>query len=83
MAVLFANTWHAGMAEQAGADGSEALFGYFDRATNFCAADGQAAVGPILDAVPGELARCGEVNIFACNKFEGLRDALQRELKIE
>ena len=81
--VLFANTWHAGMAEQAGAGGSEAPFGYFDRATNFCAADGQAAVGPILDAVPGELARCGEVNIFACNKFEGLRDALQRELKIE
>ena len=33
VAVLFANTWHAGVAEQAGAHGSEVLFGYFDRAT--------------------------------------------------
>ena len=82
VAVLFVSTWHAGMAEQAGAQGSEALFGYFDGATNFSNANAQGAVGPLLDAVPGELARCGEVNIFACNKFSGLRDALQRELKI-
>ena len=39
VAVLFANTWHAGVAEQAGAHGSEVLFGYFDRATNFSAAE--------------------------------------------
>ena len=46
VAVLFANTWHAGVAEQAGADGSEVLFGYFDRATNFSAADAKFEVGP-------------------------------------
>ena len=27
VAVLFANTWHAGMAEQAGADGADAVIG--------------------------------------------------------
>jgi hypothetical protein len=31
VAVLFANTWHAGMAEQAEVEGSEALFGYCDQ----------------------------------------------------
>ena len=80
VAVLFANTWHAGVAEQAGAHGSEVLFGYFDRATNFSAAEAKSEVGPLLgDAPPDEY----EVNIFACNKFSGLRRALRRELKIE
>ena len=80
VAVLFANTWHAGVAEQAGADGSEVLFGYFDRATNFSAADAKFEVGPLLgDALPDEY----EVNITACNKFSGLRTALRRELKIK
>jgi hypothetical protein len=80
VAVLFANTWHAGVAEQAGAHGSEVLFGYFDRATNFSNAAAKFEVGPLLgDAPPDEY----EVNIFACNKFSGLRRALRRELKIE
>jgi hypothetical protein len=80
VAVLFANTWHAGVAEQAGAHGSEVLFGYFDRATNFSAAEAKFEVGPLLgDAPPDEY----EVNIIACNKFSGLRRALRRELKIE
>jgi hypothetical protein len=80
VAVLFANTWHAGVAEQAGAHGSEVLFGYFDRATNFSAAEAKSEVGPLLgDAPPDEY----EVNIIACNKFSGLRRALRRELKIE
>ena len=80
VAVLFANTWHAGVAEQAGAHGSEVLFGYFDRATNFSAAEAKSEVGPLLgDAPPDEY----EVNIFACNKFSGLRRALRRELKIK
>ena len=65
VAVLFANTWHAGVAEQAGADGSEVLFGYFDRATNFSNAAAKFDVGPLLgDALPDEY----EVNITACNK---------------
>ena len=79
VAVLFANTWHAGMAEQAEAEGSEALFGYCDRATNFSAADAKSAVGPLLDAVPEGY----EANITACNKFSGFRTALRRELKIK
>ena len=80
VAVLFANTWHAGVAEQAGADGSEVLFGYFDRATNFSNAAAKFDVGPLLgDAVPDEY----EVNITACNKFSGLRIALRRELQIK
>ena len=79
VAVLFANTWHAGVAEQAGADGSEVLFGYFDRATNFSNADAKFKVGPLLDALPDEY----EVNITACNKFSGLRIALRRELQIK
>ena len=77
--MLFANTWHAGVAEQAGADGSEVLFGYFDRATNFSNADAKFKVGPLLDALPDEY----EVNITACNKFSGLRIALRRELQIK
>ena len=80
VAVLFANTWHAGVAEQAGADGSEVLFGYFDRATNFSNAAAKFDVGPLLgDAVPDEY----QVNITACNKFSGLRIALRRELQIK
>ena len=55
------------------------LFGYFDRATNFSAADAKFEVGPLLEALPDEY----EVNIVACNKFSGLRRALRRELKIK
>ena len=80
VAVLFANTWHASVAEQAGAHGSEVLFGCFDRATNFFAPDAKFEVGLLLgDAPPDEY----EVNITACNKFSGLRRALRRQLKIE
>ena len=79
VAVLFANTWHAGMAEHADADGSEVLFGYFDRTTKFSNADAKFEVGPLLDAFPNEY----EVNIIACNKFSGLRRALRREVKIK
>ena len=75
VAVLFANTWHVGVAEQAGADGSEVLFGYFDRATNFSNAAAKFEVGPLLPfPIPNEY----EVNITACNKFSGLRTALRR-----
>ena len=79
VAVLFANTWHAGMAEHADADGSEVLFGYFDRTTKFSNADAKFEVGPLLDALPNEY----EVKIIACNKFSGLRRALRREVKIK
>ena len=81
VAVLFANTWHAaGVAEQTGAHGSEVLFGYFDRATNFSNAAAKFEVGPLLPfPIPNEY----EVNITACNKFSGLRTALRRELKIK
>ena len=77
--MLFANTWHAGVAEHADADGSEVLFGYFDRTTKFSNADAKFEVGPLLDALPNEY----EVNIIACNKFSGLRRALRREVKIK
>ena len=79
VAVLFANTWHAGMAEHADADGSEVLFGYFDRTTKFSNADAKFEVGPLLDALPNEY----EVNIIACSKFCGLRLALRKEVKIK
>ena len=73
--VLFANTWHAGVAEQAGADGSEVLFGYFDRATNFSNVAAKFEMGPLLPfPIPNEY----EVNITACNKFSGLCTALRR-----
>ena len=80
VAVLFANTCHASVAEQAGVDGSEMLFRYFDRATNFSSAAAKFEVGPLLCDAPADEY---EVNITACNKFSGLRRALRRELKFE
>ena len=73
VAVLFANTWHAGMAEQAGADGSEVLFGYFDRATNFSAAEAKFEVGPLLGDAPPD---------HTCFECSTIRFEQQQQLSI-
>ena len=49
---------HAGVAEQTGADGSEVLFGYFDRATNFSNAAAKFEVGPQPESKQRFVPRC-------------------------